>query len=219
MRLLTVRGLFAGLVCVGAMYVPAPAFAAGRMDAVATQAYLRASAAYTLGASAELGASVAAIEARANEIAGECPSILTYAPRDAAFGEIGEEASATLFYAGLAPTSATTLSFARAIGRLSWSDRRLTRLVRGQAAEEAAFVALAQPDVCVDIEAWKASAYAALPQSTTGFLARLEAIESGGYVVVRRIARSGDLAPTQAVRGVRREAGVAACRTPGRTQI
>jgi hypothetical protein len=178
-----VRGLFAGLVCVGALYVSAPALAAGRADdAAATQAYLRASAAYTLGASAELGASVAAIEARANEIAGECPSILTYAPRDAAFGEIGEEASATLFYAGLAPTSATTLSFARAIGRLSWSDRRLTRLVRGQAAEEAAFVALAQPDVCADIEAWQASAYAALPQSTTGFLARSEAIESGSYV-------------------------------------
>lgn len=161
----------------------APALAAGRAnDAAATQAYLRASEAYARGASAAVGATVTAIDARASEIAGECPSALTYAPRDTAFGEIGEEASATLFYAGLAPMSATTLSFARAIGRLSWSDRRLTRLVRGQAAEEAAFVALAQPDLCADIEAWKASAYAALPQSTTGFLARSEALESGGYV-------------------------------------
>jgi hypothetical protein len=183
MRLLAVKGLFAGLACVGALCVAAPALAAGRAgDAAATQAYLRASEGYARGASTWLAASVAAIAARASEIAGECPSALTYAPRDAAFGEIGEEASTTLFYAGLAPSGAARLGFARAVGRLRWSNPRLTRLVRGQAAEEAARVALGLPDVCADIEAWKASAYAALPQSATGFTARVEAIESGGYV-------------------------------------
>ncbi len=182
-RSVQVMRLFVGLACAGSLCVSAPALAVGRRDdAAATRAYLRASAAYARGVSADLGASVAAIEARASGIAGECPSALTYAPRDAAFGEIGEEASMTLFYAGLAPMSATTLGFARAIGRLSWSDHRLTRLVRGQAAEEASLVALAQPDVCADIEVWRASAYAALPQSATGFLARSEAIESEGYV-------------------------------------
>lgn len=180
---MTVRRLFVGLACVGSLCVAAPALASRPPnDAVATLAYLRASETYARGASAEVGASVAAITARADEIAGECPSALTYAPRDVAFGEIGEEASTTLFYAGVAPMRATTLSFARAIGQLSWSDRRLTRLVRGQAAEEAARVALGLPDVCADIEAWKVSAYAALPQSATEFTAHIEAIESGGYV-------------------------------------
>lgn len=161
----------------------APALATRRMDdTVATQAYLRASEAYARGASAEVGASVAAITARASEIAGECPSALTYAPRDAAFGEIGYEAYWTLFYAGVAPMRATRLGFARAIGRLSWNDRKLTRLVRAQAAEEVAIVAVALPDVCAGIEGWQASAYAALPQSAMDFLAREAAIESRAYV-------------------------------------
>jgi len=180
---MTVRGLFAALACVGSLYVSAPALAAGRSDdAAATLAYLRASEVYARGASAEVGASVAAIAARASEIAGECPSALTYAPRDAAFGEIGEEASTTLFYAGVAPMRTTRLGFARAVGELSWSDHRVTQLVRALAAEEVAGVAVALPDVCADIEAWKASSYAALPQSATGFLERVAAIESGSSV-------------------------------------
>jgi hypothetical protein len=183
LRFLRVMRLFAGLVCVGSLCVPASALATRVADdAAATRAYLSASEAYAHGASAEAGASVAAIAARASEIAGECPSALTYAPRDAAFGEIGEEASLTLFYAGVAPMSATRLGFARAVGRLSWSDRELTRLVRAQAAEEVAVVAVALPDVCADIEAWRANAYAALPRSATGFLARVEAIQSGAFV-------------------------------------
>jgi hypothetical protein len=175
--------LFVVLACVGSLCVSAPALAAGRSgDTAATLAYLRASEEYARDASASLGASVAAIAARADEIAGECPSALTDAPRDVAFGELGEEASTTLFYAGVAPMRATRLGFAQAVGRLSWSDRRLTRLVHGLAAEEVAVVAVALPDVCSDIEAWKASAYAALPQSASGFLARVAAIESGSSV-------------------------------------
>lgn len=177
------RLFVAGLVCVGSLCVSAPAFAAGRADdAAATRAYLRASETYARGASAAVGASVTAIAVRASEIAGECPSALTYAPRDVAFGEIGEEASTTLFYAGVAPMRTVRLGFARAVGRLGWSDRRLTRLVRALAAEEVAVVAVALPDVCADIGAWKASAYAVLPHSASGFLARVAAIESGSFV-------------------------------------
>jgi hypothetical protein len=74
------------------------------------------------------------------------------------------------------------LNLANAIGHLTWSDRRLTRLVRSRAAEERAIATLALPDVCADIAAWKASAYAALPASTRRFLARVLAIESGSTI-------------------------------------
>jgi hypothetical protein len=190
--------LLGGLACMGALFAPAPSLAAGRAEhvaatqvylhaskaenAAATQAFLRAIKVYAHGASAEVGARVATIAARANEIAGECPSALTYAPRDAAFGEIGEEVRTTLSYAGVAPMRVRRLRFARAIGRLRWSDRRLTRFVRAQAAEEVAVVAVALPDVCADIQAWRGSAYAALPQSAMGFLARTAALESRSYV-------------------------------------
>ncbi len=183
MRLVAVKRTFILLACGGSVFVSVPALAAGRRDdATATQAYLRASEEYAHGASAEAGASVAAIEARASDIAGECPSALTGAPRDAAFSEIGEEVSMTLFQASVAPQRAMRLGFARAVAGLSWSDRTLTRLVRAQAAGEAPFVAVALPDVCADIEAWKSNAYAALPQSATEFLARVRAIQSNLYV-------------------------------------
>jgi hypothetical protein len=118
------------------------------------------------------------MEASASEIAGGCPSALTYAPRDEAFGELGEEARTTAFWAGAASMRSTGLRLADAIAHLRWSDRRLTRLVHAEAAEEHGIAAIALPDVCADIAAWKAGAYATLSQSSTQFLARVHAIES-----------------------------------------
>jgi hypothetical protein len=173
------RKLFAGLACVGSLCVSAPGLAAARADDVAaTRAYLGAYGGYERGAYAEIGVRVAATEARASEIGGECTSVLTYAPRDVAFGELGEEAEATAFFAGVVPERSMLLRFAHTIEHLRWSDRRLTRLVRAEAAEERAIVTLALPDVCADIAAWKAGAYAALPQNAARFLAHVQAIES-----------------------------------------
>jgi hypothetical protein len=203
-------------VCAVSACLPAGALASVPADdAAATRAYLGAAVAYERGAHAEVGASVAAIEGRAGEIGGECPSVLTYAPRDEAFGELGEEASTTLFYAGVAPMRATRLRFARSVGRLSWSDHRLTRLVRAQAVEEGAITAVALPDVCADIEAWKASAYAALPRSAAGFLAHVHAIESLSVVgqseesreavIMRLLTRYEGLGERRAVKRLKRQ--------------
>jgi len=162
----------AALVCAGCTLLLAPALAVAHPNnAKATRAYLRASETYARTASAELDASVSAIDARGREIAAECPLALTYAPRDAAFEEIGEEAKETLLDAGAASTRAARLAFAHALDRLRWSDPQLTRLVHQQAGEEIASATISLPDVCADIDAWKASAYATLPQSTSEFLA------------------------------------------------
>ena len=76
--------------------VPAAAFASVRTtDRAATRAYLRATYADERVLYTELARIVASIEARANEIGSECPDALTYAPRDAAFEELGEEAEIT----------------------------------------------------------------------------------------------------------------------------
>src|ERR1700735_3255202 len=91
---LQTSGLFALFACAGMLCVSSPALAAGTSkDAVATRAYLRASAAYASGESTWIGTSVSAIATRVSEIAGECPSALTYVPRDEAFREIGDAAS------------------------------------------------------------------------------------------------------------------------------
>jgi hypothetical protein len=159
--------------------LPAHALASVHVgNAAATRAYLSAADTYERGAYAAVGMSVAAIEARAGEIGAECSSVLTYAPRDAAFEELGEEAEATAFFAGTAPVRPMLLRLADTIERLRWSDRKLTRLVRAEVAEERAIATLALPDVCADIAAWKANGYAALSQSAARFLARLQALES-----------------------------------------
>ncbi len=178
------RGLLtAWLTCVGCACMPTPSLAtANASDAAATRAYLRASDSYALDASAGLLERVAALEARASEVAGECPSALTYAPRDEVFAELGEEIVTVVVYASAAPERSLFLRAAQEIGHLRWSNSKLTRLVRLRAAEESGVATIALPDVCADIAAWRASAYAALPHSTSSFLARSQAIEAESFV-------------------------------------
>ncbi len=178
------RGLLtAWIACAVCACMPTPSLAAAHAsDAAATRAYLRASDAYALDASAELQERVAALEARASEIAGECPSALTYAPRDEAFAQLSEEIVTVVVYASAAPERSLLLRASQEIGHLRWSNSKLTRLVRLRAAEESGVATIALPDVCADIAAWKASAYAALPQRAGRFLARSEAIEAESFV-------------------------------------
>ena len=204
--MLTARAKRLQRICVGAgagiavALLAPPAGAAVRAgDVAATRAYLHAYAAESTSEHSELAAIVAATEAKAAAIGGECPSALLYAPRDEAFAELGEEAISTLFFAGLEPESSLLERFAGAIGHLSWSNRRLTKLVRGEAAEEHTAATLALPDLCGDIAAWKASAYATLPQSAERSLNRFAAVESLSIVgaaeeergtVIRRLLRA-----------------------------
>ncbi|HEV2973831.1 MAG TPA: hypothetical protein VGX69_02410 [Solirubrobacteraceae bacterium] len=176
----------ATLACVACVCLSAPAVAvAGTGDVAATRAYLRASYAYERSVNREAARGEAAVNARANQIAGECPSTLTYAPRDEAFGEVGEEIGATLttlYWVGAPTLRAPTLRLVSEITDLRWSDRRLTRLVHAEAAEERASTTIALPDVCADIAGWKGTAYATLPPEAMRFLARMRVIESLSFV-------------------------------------
>jgi hypothetical protein len=216
-----VKGSVAALACAACACLSTPAVAATRVgDHAATRAYLRASEAYERSASTEVAARLAATEARASEIAGECPAALTYAPRDEAFEELGREANATSFWAGAASMRSTGLRLADAIAHLRWTDRRLTRLVHAEAAEEQMVAATALPDVCADIAAWKASAYATLPQSTMRFLARSQAIELLSFVgfteesretlilrLLRRFERPAETRAAKRIEHVERQIG------------
>jgi hypothetical protein len=174
------RGLIAGLVCGACAALPTSASAAGAhaLDVQATRAYLHAYETYVPEAELGVGAQLEAIEMRESEVAGRCPSALTYAPRDAAFEELSEELATAQWYAGVAPIRSIMLRLAGVIAHLSWSDHRLTRLVHAEAREELADVALMLPDVCAEIEAWKASGYASLPSGVSEFLTHVEAIEA-----------------------------------------
>lgn len=163
----------------GTCFCPvAPAVAARANSFAATRTYLRASETYERTREADVGASITAIEFRDRQVAGECPSALTYAPRDTAFVEFSEEIAMSDWYAAAGPLHASMLRMAGVIDRVRWSDRRLTRLAHSEAAEELGIVRLDSPDVCAQIEAWRASSYATLPSSVNDFLQHARMIES-----------------------------------------
>jgi hypothetical protein len=129
------------------------------------------------------------MEVDEREVSAQCASAFVYAPRDLAFEELGEEMGDAEWYAGSVPVRSATVAFAEAIGPLGWSSRRLTRLVRAEAAEERAEAALVLPDVCGAIEMWKASDYAELPQSVGEFLIHVERVETGSFGLIMRLLR------------------------------
>jgi hypothetical protein len=93
------------------------------------------------------------------------------------------------WYAGAVPVRSLTSAFGQAIGNLSWSNRRLTRLVRSEAAEERADAALVLPAVCSAIEVWKTSDYAELSPSVGEFLTHIEQIESESFGLIMHLLR------------------------------
>jgi hypothetical protein len=178
-----VKGLVGLALCAACAGLPPSAVAAGRSrDAAAARGYLGAARAYAEAAYALSGARIAAMEANERSIATQCPSGLAYAPRDSAFEELGYEIGEAQWIAGIAPVRSLMQTMSRAIGGLTWSDRMLTGLVRSEAAEELAYAELVAPDVCAQIEAWRASDYAELPSSVREFAAHVDQIEAGVFV-------------------------------------
>lgn len=169
------------LVCTisACVAVPVAAFAT---NTSATRVYLRASEAYAQSEESQIGAIVAAMNAREGEVAAGCPGALAYAPRDSSFESLTEELGISDWYAELAPMRQQQLRSAAAIGGLHWSDRRITKLVRSEAAEERGDAALVLPDVCAAIVTWREGAYAALPASVTAFLTHVEALSAGSTI-------------------------------------
>jgi hypothetical protein len=200
------KGFLGLLVCAWCVSPPVPAMATVRAgDAAAARAYLSAAATYADAAYPLVGARIAAMEADEREVAARCPSALFYAPRDTAFEDLGEEMGDAEWYVSEAPVRSLMGAFAQAIGNLSWRSRRLTQLVRSEAADERAGVAFALPDVCSSIEAWKASDYAELPPSVGEFLTRFEQDESGSFgLVMRMLKRYEGPAERQAAKHVER---------------
>jgi hypothetical protein len=185
-----VKGFLGLLVCTWCAGLALPAVAAGRAaNAAAARAYLSAAAIDANNSYPLVGARIAAMEADEREVAAQCPSAFLYAPRDTAFEELGEEMGEAEWYAGAAPVRPLTGAFAQAIGKLRWSNPRLTRLVRSEAADERAYAALVLPDVCSPIEAWKTSDYAELPPSVGEFLAHIEQIESGSFGLIMHLLK------------------------------
>jgi hypothetical protein len=180
------------LACAVCACVPASALAAAHSNnTTATRAYLRIVVEEQRVESANVGIGITAVQALERRIAAECPGALTYAPRDIAYEELGADVPYALSIAideALIPR-AQALAQERAVDDLSWSDRKLTRLVRDQEVEDRAFATDVPPNLCAQIAAWRESAYAVSPESTSRFLAEMGASERELFVGPREEPR------------------------------
>jgi|HubBroStandDraft_6_1064221.scaffolds.fasta_scaffold75377_1 hypothetical protein len=168
-------------------------------DATSTGTYLRLQLAETRASLANLPRGIAAVEALSMRLRDECPGVLANAPKPSgatrasvtALLIAAEESDAAL---GVAEhtESVRARRFARAVARLHWSNRALTRLVHAAAGEEAAKAVLAPPDLCADMSTWVSSGYQTVPAGTRSYLRREAALsrhEGAQESILRGLAR------------------------------
>jgi hypothetical protein len=158
-------------------------------DVAATQAYLKAKYIETHAEAAGVPAGLAAMEALGKKLNAECPGVLANAPHSAPGQqpsksqlEISEEVLIVVLGTFERTEHSALARFAHVVGRLRWTNRAFTRLVRSYAAEQAAQSGLQPPDLCADLKAWVTSGYQTVSASTTQYLHRLNVI-SGMTVV------------------------------------
>jgi hypothetical protein len=154
-------------------------------DASATRAYLQTDLTQTRAEVTGLPTALAATEALSSRLQVECPGVLAGEPRPAAGAkpsaseiEIGEEILGAVFGAAERTEYRLRSSFARAVSRLSWGDRALTRLVRSHADAEVALAQTPQPDVCSDMRSWVSSGYQSASAATRAYVQRRSKLSS-----------------------------------------
>jgi hypothetical protein len=154
-------------------------------DAAATHAYLRARIAERQAAQAMKPAAIAALGALEGVVRTGCPGILVGAPPHAK-GEktnesvraISDEPFSMILGTPERVEHAQLARFARTVGRLRWSNPRLTRLLHSLALEQDEQSAIPYPDLCSDLRFWVASGYSTVSTETQLFLRRQRGVSS-----------------------------------------
>jgi hypothetical protein len=176
----TVVLLVAGVGIVIAVAAPRASLPTSR-DSTATRTYLRACEVLEQRLQGELPASRAALDGFVAHLAKGCPGVLRGAPRGrpehrgGPSGAVLETVPRDLLvlesYKGLEVTllrseGPAVREFVQTVHRVSWSDGKLTNLIRSIVHTEAAWLNGALPNACHDMSVWTASGYRKLPSST-----------------------------------------------------
>jgi hypothetical protein len=154
-------------------------------DAAATHAYLKARIVLQRAAVTAEPAELEAIAALEAQVKAECPGVLAGAPPHVKGEKTNEsevEVSEEMLSAGFGTAEnvahPANARFARTVRRLRWSNRRLTRLLRSLAIEQAEQSAIPPPELCRDMKFWVASGYTAVSAGTKAFRHRHSVVSS-----------------------------------------
>ncbi len=178
------RGVALTVVLSLAMGVGAASATAKPDDAGVTWAYLQAEYSFTRTVYAELSRSGEAVNGIVGRVQRECPRVLAGAPEGQELDRLRQEAAVIVLYTALTPDIRPALDVARAVSRLRWTDRRLTRMVRLEAANNrrSADLLLTLPNLCADARAWISSGHRKLSAGTVRFNRATEALSTGPVV-------------------------------------
>jgi hypothetical protein len=149
---------------------------------VATLTYLRAIRAVLHEVSVHLPAAGAAVNSFVGSVTAECPNVIANAPSGEDLNKLVQEMESAVGATLEHPNKRAWLKFARKVGYLRWSSRKLTRMVDRFGATSRAEAGLAPPDLCADLRDWVRSGYSMLPPDTATFLR-----ETSGYAPMEDI--------------------------------
>ncbi len=178
-------------------------------DEAATHAYLQAEYTLAAGLVADRTAVVGAAQARADQLAGECPGALSGAPQEGlGFGPRGfptprEEGEMSLHSRQLAilkreietsvavasyqPDRTPLAAYARTVTALRWSDPRVAVAVAGRVKRAEEELSASAPAACADILAWTRSGYHKLSDASKTFAEAKTSTEVGARVSPPRL--------------------------------
>lgn len=157
--------------------VPATAMATPQ-DLAATHAYIRANYALTRATKAKVKAAQANIEAITRKLGQECPDVGAGSPQNEESQHLSYEVVVALWSASYATDAGPIHTFANAVRKLHWSNPKLTHRAQRYAASLQALAAIQTPNVCSDVNTWKASDFKTVPAGTIQLDHRVEAIEA-----------------------------------------
>jgi hypothetical protein len=215
-------GIAVGFVLLALGGIAAPASASARVspeNAAATHAYLIATVSFEEAELSDLPQSVAAMEASAAHISGECPGVLTGAPpteEEIDLGLIGPgsqtspsgrargerqrqsrqrsdlqlELSAALDESRTQPDREADEALIRALAPLKWSNPRITLLFHLVVEGAQEELDIPAPAVCADMKTWVTSGYKALSTASKEFESRAEATLKRAFTAIALVAQS-----------------------------
>jgi hypothetical protein len=160
------------------LLAPTQAAGATAADVAATHAYIRANYALAQAAVAGLASAQANVESYSKKIAKQCRGAGAGALQDEASQRLTYEVAGALWSVTFGTAAGPIGAFAHTVSALRWSNGRLTRMARSYARTLSGLANLRRPNLCGDVQAWKASGFSAIPASTSSFDQHVEALEA-----------------------------------------
>jgi hypothetical protein len=171
------RALIAAVALTVVGCMPAAAFGSSQ-DVASTDAYLAAASTDLRLAIASMTGTVnTRIAALDRRYGSECPNVDAGSIQDEAADPMTYEVAGALWSTGYHADASIVESFDHAVAPLRWSNATITRQVHGYAASLHELSVLAPPNLCADMQAWRASGFSVVPTTTARFDHHVEAIE------------------------------------------